>query len=107
MFSITYFSDISDEFKESLRELVPMILSQEHLVTKKIQGHTVKAKELLIYFKSYMNIFNGTELPEPKTILLVINLLLISSFLHLFFFLCSSILHFLYSLLSQYQYGMG
>lgn len=46
-----------------------MLLAPENLVPKLLEGQRVRAKELLIYFKAYMNIFNGTELPEPKTIL--------------------------------------
>ncbi|KAL4710851.1 hypothetical protein ACJJTC_012943 [Scirpophaga incertulas] len=57
------------EFKTHLRELVSMLLSPENLVPKMIEGQRVKAKDLLLYFKAYMNIFNGEELPEPKTIL--------------------------------------
>ncbi|KAI5634591.1 atlastin-1 [Phthorimaea operculella] len=62
-------ADISPEFKTSLRQLIPMILAPENLVPKRIEGQKVKAKDLLLYFRAYMNIFNGTELPEPKTIL--------------------------------------
>lgn len=29
----------------------------------------MKSRDLLLYFKSYINIFNGAALPEPKTIL--------------------------------------
>ncbi|XP_041970026.1 atlastin-like [Aricia agestis] len=61
--------EISPEFKTSLQRLVPMLLAPENLTPKKIGGHTLRAKDLLLYFKSYMNIFNGTDLPEPKSIL--------------------------------------
>ncbi|VVD01466.1 unnamed protein product, partial [Leptidea sinapis] len=62
-------AEISPEFKTSLKELVPMLLAPENLVVKKIAGQKLKAKDLMLYFKAYMNIFNGTELPEPKSIL--------------------------------------
>ncbi|XP_073950070.1 atlastin-like [Choristoneura fumiferana] len=62
-------SDISPDFKESLRELVPMLLAPQNLVPKRIQGAAVRARDLLLYFKAYLGVFNGTELPEPKTIL--------------------------------------
>ncbi|XP_072929623.1 atlastin-like isoform X2 [Epargyreus clarus] len=62
-------TDISQEFKISLKQLVPMLLAPENLVPKLIEGQKIKAKDLLLYFKAYMKIFNGTELPEPKTIL--------------------------------------
>lgn len=63
------FSDISPEFKQSLATLVPSLLSPENLIPKQISGQEVKAKDLLHYFKGYMKVFNGSELPEPKTIL--------------------------------------
>lgn len=62
-------SEIQAEFKKQLKELIPMILAPEKLVTKKIDGQDVKAKDLLEYFKSYMKIYKGDELPEPKSML--------------------------------------
>ncbi|CAH4034175.1 unnamed protein product [Pieris brassicae] len=62
-------SDISPEFQTSLRQLVPMLLAPENLVLKRIAEQKLKAKDLFLYFKAYMTIFNGTELPEPKSIL--------------------------------------
>ncbi|XP_053613582.1 atlastin-like isoform X2 [Plodia interpunctella] len=61
--------DISPEFKLYLKQLVPMLLAPHSLVPKRIGGQQVRARELLQYFRSYMNIFNGSELPQPKTIL--------------------------------------
>jgi atlastin len=48
-----------------------MILAPENLVVKEIGGQKVKAKELLQYFKSYLEIYRGDELPEPKSMLVV------------------------------------
>lgn len=64
-------SEIQSEFKEQLKVLIPMLLDPENLVTKKIDGQVVKAKDLLEYFKSYMKIYKGDELPEPKSMLVV------------------------------------
>lgn len=64
-------SEIESEFKEQLKKLIPMLLAPENLVTKKINGQVVKAKELLEYFKSYIKIYKGDELPEPKSMLVV------------------------------------
>lgn len=61
--------DITPEFKQSLRELVPMVLSPENLILKEINGQKVKARDLIQYFKSYMAIYKGNELPEPKSML--------------------------------------
>ncbi|KAL6421907.1 hypothetical protein ACFW04_010803 [Cataglyphis niger] len=62
-------SEIQSEFKKQLKVLIPMILAPENLVTKKINGQVVKAKDLLEYFKSYINLYKGDELPEPKSML--------------------------------------
>ncbi|XP_048504895.1 atlastin [Athalia rosae] len=62
-------SEIESEFKVQLRTLVPMLLAPENLVTKKIDGQVVKARDLLEYFKSYIKIYKGDELPEPKSML--------------------------------------
>jgi hypothetical protein len=64
-------SDIELEFKKQLQKLVPMMLAPENLVVKEIGGQKVKAKELLQYFKSYLEIYRGDELPEPKSMLVV------------------------------------
>lgn len=64
-------SEIQTEFKKQLKVLIPMILAPENLVTKKINGQDVKAKDLLEYFKSYINLYKGDELPEPKSMLVV------------------------------------
>ncbi|KAL1115988.1 hypothetical protein AAG570_005483 [Ranatra chinensis] len=62
-------SEIEADFKECLKRLVPMLLAPENLIVKEISGQRVKAKELIHYFKSYMNIYSGDQLPEPKSIL--------------------------------------
>ncbi|OAD53941.1 Atlastin [Eufriesea mexicana] len=62
-------SEIQPEFKEQLKVLISMLLAPENLVTKKINGQIVKARDLLEYFKSYMKIYKGNELPEPKSML--------------------------------------
>uniref|UniRef100_A0A0A9XY37 Atlastin n=1 Tax=Lygus hesperus TaxID=30085 RepID=A0A0A9XY37_LYGHE len=62
-------TDIEDEFKACLRKLVPLLLAPENLIVKEINGHKVKAKELLQYFQSYILVYSGDELPEPKSML--------------------------------------
>ncbi|XP_046476384.1 atlastin isoform X3 [Neodiprion pinetum] len=62
-------AEIESEFKVQLKTLVPMLLAPENLVTKKIDGQVVKARDLLEYFKSYIKIYKGDELPEPKSML--------------------------------------
>ncbi|EDO43003.1 predicted protein [Nematostella vectensis] len=62
--------DIDDEFKENLRKLIPSLLAPENLELKGINGEEVTCRGLLEYFKAYMKIFQGDELPQPKSMLL-------------------------------------
>ncbi|VVC43134.1 Guanylate-binding protein, N-terminal,P-loop containing nucleoside triphosphate hydrolase,Guanylate- [Cinara cedri] len=62
-------SEIETEFKQNLLTLIPMLLRPKNLILKEISGQKVKAKELVQYFKSYINLFTGDELPEPKSML--------------------------------------
>jgi len=62
-------SDIEKEFVEHLETFVPLILHPDNLLVKKIGGHKIKVKELLHYFKAYTAIYQGNELPEPKSML--------------------------------------
>lgn len=62
-------SDIESDFKAQLQRLVPMLLQPQNLVPKEINGRPVTAIELLEYFKAYINVYKGNELPEPKSML--------------------------------------
>merc|ERR1739844_59827 len=46
-----------------------MLLSPENALPRRISGNEVKCKELLGYFKAYLEIFKGDEMPEPKSML--------------------------------------
>jgi atlastin len=63
-------SDIEPYFKEQLHKLVTLTLAPENLVVKEISGQKVKAKEMLQYFKSYLEIFEESEFLQPTTMLL-------------------------------------
>ncbi|XP_059186596.1 atlastin-2-like isoform X2 [Centropristis striata] len=62
-------SDIDEDFKEQLVKLVPTLLSPENLVEKEIGGEKITCRDLLQYFKAYMKIYQGEELPHPKSML--------------------------------------
>ncbi|KAE8601260.1 hypothetical protein XENTR_v10013606 [Xenopus tropicalis] len=62
-------AEIDDEFKKELRELVPLLLAPENLVEKEISGSKVTCRDLLEYFKAYIKIYQGEELPHPKSML--------------------------------------
>ncbi|XP_061086909.1 atlastin-2 isoform X1 [Conger conger] len=61
--------DIDDEFKRELKHLVPLLLSPENLVEKEIGGTKVTCRDLVEYFKAYIKIYQGEELPHPKSML--------------------------------------
>lgn len=61
--------DIEPDFREQLQILVEHLLAPEKLVVKEINGSEVSCRELVEYFKAYMKIYQGEELPEPKSML--------------------------------------
>ncbi|XP_042318791.1 atlastin-2 isoform X2 [Sceloporus undulatus] len=62
-------NDIDDDFKRELRNLVPLLLAPENLVEKEISGSKVTCRDLVQYFKAYIKIYQGEELPHPKSML--------------------------------------
>ncbi|XP_052354647.1 atlastin-2-like isoform X1 [Oncorhynchus keta] len=61
--------DIDGDFKEALGKLVPLLLAPENLVEKEIGGAKVTCRDLVEYFKAYIKIYQGEELPHPKSML--------------------------------------
>ncbi|XP_056147366.1 atlastin-2 [Lampris incognitus] len=61
--------DIDGDFKRELAELVPLLLAPDRLVEKEIGGNKVSCRDLLEYFKAYIKIYQGEELPHPKSML--------------------------------------
>eukprot|EP00092_Neocalanus_flemingeri_P035139 GFUD01038241.1.p1 GENE.GFUD01038241.1~~GFUD01038241.1.p1 ORF type:complete len:544 (+),score=116.82 GFUD01038241.1:56-1687(+) len=62
-------NQIDEEFIEHIKNLMPSLLSSRNLVVKAMGGKEVKAKEIVQYYKSYMEIFKGNTMPEPKSML--------------------------------------
>ncbi|XP_055323105.1 atlastin-like [Sitodiplosis mosellana] len=60
---------ISSDFIKYAKDLVPALFAPENLIVKRINGEKVRARDLIQYLESYMNIFNGDTLPEAKTVL--------------------------------------
>merc|ERR1711997_197624 len=60
---------IDEEFIEHIQGFMPTLLSASNLVIKNMGGKEVKAKEIVQYYKSYMEIFKGNTMPEPKSML--------------------------------------
>ncbi|XP_007521056.1 atlastin-2 isoform X1 [Erinaceus europaeus] len=61
--------DIDEDFKRELHNLVPLLLAPENLVEKEISGSKVTCRDLVEYFKAYIKIYQGEELPHPKSML--------------------------------------
>ncbi|KAG2457955.1 ATLA3 protein, partial [Polypterus senegalus] len=61
--------DIAEEFKNQLKILVPLLLKPENLIEKEINGSKVTCQGLLEYFKAYIKIYQGEDLPHPKSML--------------------------------------
>lgn len=61
-------SAIEPEFVKQLRDLVPLILSPPKLQLKHINGQRITGRELMEYFKSYVEIYKGDSLPRPVSV---------------------------------------
>ncbi|CAL1529427.1 unnamed protein product [Lymnaea stagnalis] len=61
--------EIEPEFLSQLQVLTPMLLARENVVLKEMNGQKIRCKEMLEYFKAYIKIYQGEELPEPKSML--------------------------------------
>ncbi|XP_023340879.1 atlastin isoform X1 [Eurytemora carolleeae] len=61
--------DIDEEFLAYLQEFMPLLLSPRNLVIKSQGGKEVKTKEIIQFFKSYIDVFRGNSMPEPKSML--------------------------------------
>lgn len=60
--------EIDTEFIKFVDALMPSLFAPKNLLVKKINGRKVRARDLIQYLKTYLNVFNGSNLPEPKTI---------------------------------------
>ncbi|KAJ6609196.1 hypothetical protein lerEdw1_015244, partial [Lerista edwardsae] len=62
-------TDIADEFKDQLLQLIPFVLDPRQLLEKEINGSKVTCRGLLEYFRAYIKIYQGEDLPHPKSML--------------------------------------
>lgn len=60
--------DMDPRFARYLSQFIATSLAPENLEARQIAGKTVKAREMVDYFHKYLEIFNGDEIPEPKSI---------------------------------------
>ena len=68
---VIWYLGIHQEFKAQLGVLISRLFDPNNLVVKSINGQPVTCRELVVYFKAYSQIFQGEELPEPKSMLSV------------------------------------
>ncbi|XP_049274176.1 atlastin-1-like [Rhipicephalus sanguineus] len=61
--------DIDERFREHVRELVASVLARENLLVKQVNGQTLTCENLFTYFKTYVEVFKGSDLPEPAPML--------------------------------------
>nr|XP_013813850.1 PREDICTED: uncharacterized protein LOC106497442 [Apteryx mantelli mantelli] len=67
--ALAFFPEIDDEFIKNLKVLIPWLLSPESLDVKEINGNHITCRGLVEYFKAYIKIYQGEELPHPKSML--------------------------------------
>lgn len=60
--------DIDEEFVDTMKELFPIVLAPSNLTVKTINGVAVKAFELSVYVKQYVDLFKSENMPEAKSI---------------------------------------
>jgi len=60
--------EMEPRFAKYLNDFVSTTLAPENLEPKKIAGKIVRSREMVDYFQKYLEIFNGDEIPEPKSI---------------------------------------
>ncbi|XP_076148549.1 atlastin-3-like [Alosa pseudoharengus] len=63
-------SDVAPEFKEELRNLISTLLKPDALAEKEINGNKVTCRGLVEFFKAYIKIYQGEDLPHPKSMLM-------------------------------------
>lgn len=62
---------LDDEFVEHIKKFVPIVLSKENIIIKKINGEPIKAKDFFETIKEYWKVFENGKIPEAKCIYIV------------------------------------
>ncbi|XP_061729264.1 uncharacterized protein LOC133534193 [Cydia pomonella] len=60
-------TDMTEEFKASLREFVPLVLSPSRLRVKKVDGRVLRARDLALHLRAYLETFRH-HVPSPQSI---------------------------------------
>lgn len=62
---------IDPAFIRYVKEFVPALFAPDKLIVKRVNGQKIRTRDLMQYLQSYVQIFNGDTLPEPKTVFMV------------------------------------
>lgn len=62
---------INPQFIKQMQTLIPSIFAPDKLTVKRICGEKIRVSQFIILLKKYVNLFESDRLPEPKTILMV------------------------------------
>lgn len=61
-------SEIDEEFVDAMKELFPVLLAPENLTLKTVNNKLVKAYELSVYIKLYIDLYKSEDLPAASSI---------------------------------------
>ncbi|CAO1438859.1 unnamed protein product, partial [Diamesa serratosioi] len=61
-------SDIDEEFVDAMKELFPVLLAPANLTLKTVNNKLVKAYELSVYIKLYIDLYKSENLPTANSI---------------------------------------
>lgn len=59
--------EIDAKFLENVKQLAHDLFAPENLRAKKVNGQSLRGRDFVLYLKTFVNIFNGDSLPEPKS----------------------------------------
>lgn len=59
--------EMDEEFVESVKQLIPYVLSRDILMSKRINGMDVTGEDMLKYVKAFVELLKTGEFPSPQT----------------------------------------
>ena len=61
-------SGLSTKFANKVESFINELLNPDNLVSKQVCGNTIKAGDLLNYFRQYVDVFNSESTPTPMSL---------------------------------------
>jgi len=62
-------SEMDPEFLDHLNDFMKTVLAPDALTVKKVGGREVRCKDMIHFIKSFFEVLNAEEMPEPRTML--------------------------------------